>query len=134
MYKEYLTVSNIVGPLVIVEKIEDVKYAELVDVSVEDVMTDYYVMTRSAGVPPVVGPKRRQSREISIGPWIGAGVAIIVVAAAAYWWFVRDPAEPVSAIEPATLAPFSNSEASAPTVGAELLPAAEESDEAPGEE
>lgn len=106
------------------------KYAELVNVSVEDVMTDYYLMNRSAGVPPVVGPKRRQSREISIGPWIGVGVAIIVAAAAAYWWFMRDPAEPVSAIEPATLAPFSNSEASAPTAGAELLPAAEESDEA----
>lgn len=32
MYKEYLTVSNIVGPLVIVEKIRDVKYAELVEI------------------------------------------------------------------------------------------------------
>ena len=32
MYKEYLTVSNIVGPLVIVEKIMDVKYGELVEI------------------------------------------------------------------------------------------------------
>ncbi len=32
MYKEYLTVSNIVGPLVIVEKIVDVKYGELVEI------------------------------------------------------------------------------------------------------
>jgi V/A-type H+-transporting ATPase subunit B len=32
MYKEYLTVSNIVGPLVIVEKIQDVKYGELVEI------------------------------------------------------------------------------------------------------
>lgn len=32
MVKEYLTVSNIVGPLVIVEKIRDVKYGELVDI------------------------------------------------------------------------------------------------------
>jgi len=32
MYKEYLTVSNIVGPLVIVEKIRDVKYGELVEI------------------------------------------------------------------------------------------------------
>lgn len=32
MEKEYLTVSNIVGPLVIVEKIENVKYGELVEV------------------------------------------------------------------------------------------------------
>jgi V/A-type H+-transporting ATPase subunit B len=32
MYKEYMTVSNIVGPLVIVEKIRDVKYGELVEI------------------------------------------------------------------------------------------------------
>jgi len=32
MYKEYLTVSNIVGPLVVVQKIEDVKYGELVEI------------------------------------------------------------------------------------------------------
>jgi V/A-type H+-transporting ATPase subunit B len=36
MYKEYLTVSNIVGPLVIVEKIRDVKYAELVEIETSD--------------------------------------------------------------------------------------------------
>jgi len=35
MAKEYLTVSNIVGPLIIVEKISDVKYNELVEI--EDV-------------------------------------------------------------------------------------------------
>jgi V/A-type H+-transporting ATPase subunit B len=32
MYKEYLTVSNITGPLVFVEKIADVKYGELVEI------------------------------------------------------------------------------------------------------
>jgi len=32
MHKEYLTVTNIVGPLVIVEKIEEVKYGELVEI------------------------------------------------------------------------------------------------------
>ena len=32
MAKEYLTVSNIVGPLIIVEKISDVKYNELVEI------------------------------------------------------------------------------------------------------
>ncbi|MFW6136503.1 MAG: V-type ATP synthase subunit B [Candidatus Aminicenantaceae bacterium] len=36
MHKEYLTVSNIVGPLVIVEKIRDVKYAELVEIETAD--------------------------------------------------------------------------------------------------
>jgi V/A-type H+-transporting ATPase subunit B len=32
MHKEYLTVSNIVGPLLVVEKIVDVKYGELVEI------------------------------------------------------------------------------------------------------
>jgi V/A-type H+/Na+-transporting ATPase subunit B len=32
MHKEYLTVTNIVGPLVIVEKIQEVKYSELVEI------------------------------------------------------------------------------------------------------
>jgi V/A-type H+-transporting ATPase subunit B len=32
MHKEYLTVTNITGPLVIVEKIENVKYGELVEI------------------------------------------------------------------------------------------------------
>lgn len=36
MYKEYLTVSNIVGPLLIVEKIRDVKFGELVEIETSD--------------------------------------------------------------------------------------------------
>jgi len=36
MYKEYQTVSNIVGPLLIVEKISDVKYGELVEIEIAD--------------------------------------------------------------------------------------------------
>lgn len=84
------------------------KYAELVGVSVDDIMTDYYRMNRSAGAPPVVGPKRKRNREISIGPWISAGAVIIVVVAATYVWFNYEPAEPRSEIEPATLAPFTD--------------------------
>lgn len=36
MHKEYATVSNIVGPLVIVEKIQDVSYGELVEIETAD--------------------------------------------------------------------------------------------------
>lgn len=36
MHREYLTVSNIVGPLLIVEKIQDVKYGELVEIETSD--------------------------------------------------------------------------------------------------
>lgn len=83
------------------------KYAELVGVPVDDILADYYQLNRSAGAPPVVGPKRAQPRDISLGPWILGGVLIIVVAAAAYWWFTREPqVEDAAAIEPATLAPF----------------------------
>lgn len=83
------------------------KYAELVGISVEDVMTDYYQMNRSVGAPPVVGPKRKAPSDFSPGPWVGVIVVIAVIAGAAYWWFTQDPA-PAPAIEPATLAPFSS--------------------------
>jgi len=36
MFKEYLTISSVSGPLVVVEKTEDVKYAELVEVEFSD--------------------------------------------------------------------------------------------------
>jgi cytoskeleton protein RodZ len=66
------------------------KYAEMVGVSIEDVMTDYYKMTRATSMPPVIGPTRKLPREINAGPWI-AGIVIVLVlggvAAAAFWWF-----------------------------------------------
>lgn len=85
------------------------KYAELVGVDIDDVLADYYKLERSTGAPPVVGPKRKVPRDISLGPWIGAIVVILVAAGAAYWWFNRAPLEISSArIEPATLAPFAS--------------------------
>ena len=87
------------------------KYAELVGVSVEDIMTDYYQMNRSVGAPPVVGPKRRQPRDFNAGPWIGVAVVVVILAAALYWWFaMREPAPAAPAIEPATLTPFTEPE------------------------
>ncbi|MDJ0940971.1 MAG: DUF4115 domain-containing protein [Woeseiaceae bacterium] len=76
------------------------KYAQLVGVSIDDVMAEYYALNRAPGMPPVVGKVRKQQRKLSPGPWI-AVVVIIIVAAAAYWWFVaRGPVaaltEPVS--------------------------------------
>jgi len=83
------------------------KYAELVGISVEDVMTDYYQMNRSVGAPPVVGPKRKTPSDFSAGPWIVAIVIIGVLGGAVYWWYTQEPAPPPAA-EPATLAPFSS--------------------------
>jgi len=101
------------------------KYAELVGVSTDDVMTDYYQMNRSAGAPPVVGPKRKYARELSLAPWIGGGVTIIIAVAAAYWWFQREPAESAVTIEPASLAPFVAREETQPTVDEDASQAAE---------
>lgn len=83
------------------------KYAELVGISVEDIMTDYYLMNRSVGAPPVVGPKRKTPGDFSPGPWIVAFAVVGLLGGAAYWWITQEPA-PAPAMEPATLAPFSS--------------------------
>jgi cytoskeleton protein RodZ len=85
------------------------KYAELVGVNIDDVLADYYQLERSTGAPPVVGPKRKIPREVSLGPWLAVIVVILIGAGAAYWWFNREPVDTSSvAVEPATLAPFAS--------------------------
>jgi cytoskeleton protein RodZ len=64
------------------------KYAELVGVDVNDILTDYYRLTRQDNLPPVVVARRRMRREVSPGPWIAVIVVIIVVAAAYYWFSI----------------------------------------------
>ena len=105
------------------------KYAEMVGVAVDDIMTDYYQMTRSSGVPPVVGPKRVQPRDINAGPWIGVAIAVIVLAGALYWWFAMRSVEPVATIEPATLAPFTSQPESTDAVTDEAVLEAAADDE-----
>jgi len=67
------------------------KYAQLVQVSQDDVMADYYQLNRAAGVPQVFLARPRPRREMSPGPWIAVVVAIILIATA-YWWFTTPPA------------------------------------------
>ena len=62
------------------------KYASLVGVDADDVLTDYYKMTRQETIPPVVIGRKRVRQELSPGPWI-AVIIVIIVAAASYWWF-----------------------------------------------
>ncbi|MDJ0905457.1 MAG: DUF4115 domain-containing protein [Woeseiaceae bacterium] len=62
------------------------KYAEIVGIDPDDVLEDYYKMTRQDALPPVVVARRRMRQEISPGPWI-AVIIVILVAAASYWWF-----------------------------------------------
>jgi len=62
------------------------KYANLVGVDADDVLTDYYQMTRQDSIPPVIIGRKRAPQEVSPGPWI-AVIIVIIVAAASYWWF-----------------------------------------------
>jgi cytoskeleton protein RodZ len=105
------------------------KYAELVNVSADDVIGDYDEMCRTADAPPVVSTRRKPRRELSPGPWI-AVVVIVIAAATAYWWFTR-PAPPPSPTVPAEMAETADVEVAVPAgSGAETMPAApaEESD------
>jgi cytoskeleton protein RodZ len=111
------------------------KYAEIVGVDVDDVMTDYYQMNRSTGAPPVVGLKPGKPREINAVPWIAGVIAVLLVAAALYWWFAATDDEPAVQDAASLSAPFVAEpavEAVAPAVsgpepatGAESEPAAE---------
>ncbi len=85
------------------------KYAELVGVSTDDIMSDYYQMNRAVGAPPVVGPKRKSPSDFAPGPWMVGFVVLAVAGAAGYWWYNRDalPEQLPTDIAPATLAPFS---------------------------
>ena len=92
------------------------KYAQLVGVDEGDVFADYYKMTHTADLPPVVSHRPKIRREISPGPWIAA-VIVLIVAALAYWWFVQRPAVPAVDTSPAA----------APVAAAEAVPTAEDS-------
>ena len=67
-------------------------------------LTDYYRLTRSQSIPPVVTHRARPKRELSPGPWI-AGIIVVLVVAMAYWLFVMQPfatEEPVIQMPAAT--------------------------------
>ena len=66
------------------------KYAQLVGVSIDDVMADYYALNRASGMPPVVGKVRKPARELTPGPWLAVIVTAILVAAAYWYYVVRD--------------------------------------------
>ena len=69
------------------------KYSELVAIDPDDVLEDYYKLTRQDAMPPVVVARRRMRKEISPGPWV-AVIVVIIVAAAAYWWFALYSSQP----------------------------------------
>ena len=95
------------------------KYAQLVGVSLQDVLADYYALNRSVGLPPLVARTRPESREINIGRWLTA-LLLLLLAGGAYWWFVeRDdvPRPPVVAEDTGQVSlppPASNDEPAEP--------------------
>ena len=66
------------------------KYAQLVGIDEADVLKDYYELTRSASMPPVVSSRPKPRREMSPGPWI-AVIIIVIGLASAYWWLTSRP-------------------------------------------
>jgi len=75
-------------------------YAHLVNVDEADVMADYYHLTRSANVEPVISTRPKPRRELSPGPWI-AVIVVAVIVVTAFWWFSRTPeTDPGAAASP----------------------------------
>jgi len=69
------------------------------------VLADYYAMTRSVALPPLVAGRPKIRQEFSPGPWI-ALLATLAVVLGAYWWFgVRDPGAASSPTLPDVMQP-----------------------------
>ena len=86
------------------------KYAQLVGVDPDDVYADYYQLTRSESMPPVVVGRSRMRQEVSPGPWIAA-IIVILVAAISYWWFaIESGTAIVSETSPEEAMPVEQSE------------------------
>ena len=66
------------------------KYAQLVGVDPDDVLTDYYQLTRSLETTPVISVRTRPRQELTPGPWI-AVIVVIIIAVPADWWFTSRP-------------------------------------------
>lgn len=88
------------------------KYAELVGVSMDDILADYYKLNRSAGAPPLVAIMHRPPSRISLGPWIVGLAFILVVGGIVYWWISRDASSELLQT-PGALEPFADRETSA---------------------
>lgn len=91
------------------------KYAELVGIDPDDVLEDYYKMTRQEPLPPVVVARQRVRQEVSPGPWI-AVIIVILVAAASYWWFAGSSSEQPAPVPQPQTAPAEQAEAATQSV------------------
>ena len=94
------------------------KYSQLVGVNNDDVLADYYRLTRSQEMPPVIVPRQKPSRELSPGPWIAA-VAALLALGLAYWLLVERPFAtlPVPAVATPPAAPSARPAATGQAAG-----------------
>jgi len=66
------------------------KYSQLVGVNHDDVLADYYRLTRAQEMPPVIVNRQKPRRELSPGPLVAA-IIVIVLMAVAYWLLIERP-------------------------------------------
>jgi cytoskeleton protein RodZ len=98
------------------------KYSQLVGVNHDDVLADYYRLTRSQELPPVVVNRKKTRRELSPGPWVGA-ILVLSLLGLAYWLIVE---RPFATLPPPAVTTQSPTTA-APPAGTSRNDAAEES-------
>ena len=77
------------------------KYSQLVGVDHDDVMADYYRLTRSQEMPPVIVNRQKPKREVSVLPLL-AVVVVLALVALAYWLLVERPVATLPMPAPAT--------------------------------
>ena len=106
------------------------KYSQLIGIDHDDVLADYYRLTRSQEVPPVIVQRKKPRREVSPGPLIAA-VVVLALVALAYWLLVErpftTPAVPAAATPSAVSGTAEPAEAgsatdTAPTAAADEVP------------
>jgi cytoskeleton protein RodZ len=66
------------------------KYSQLVGVDHDDVLADYYRLTRSQEMPPVIVQRQKPRRELSPGPLIAA-IILLALLALTYWLLIERP-------------------------------------------
>jgi len=93
-------------------------YAQLVNVSSDDVLVDYYQLTRATTVPPVLSTRPKPGKELSPGPWI-AVIVVVIIVVTAFWWFTR-AVEPETKLEETLPAEVPQDESPAPPSSDEI--------------
>jgi cytoskeleton protein RodZ len=94
-------------------------YAQLVNVNSDDVLVDYYQLTRATAVPPVLSTRPKPGKELSPGPWI-AVIVVVIIVVTAFWWFTR-AVEPETQLEETSPAEVPQDESPAPPSSDEIL-------------